>query len=268
LLIGVLVFSFYCFRPAPLHFNSNAYQVFKDKQPVVAAQMEQQYAILHSESSRMAYSMSATRSEDPQLSAGFLSKRAQMQQLRDSVQHIITRNGYSPDSGDTNYIFLYFVQHSLPAGLVGLVFAVIILASWGSISAALNALAATSLVDIHLDHLSNYTNVQQVKLGRLHTLGWGVFCVFVAMFAARLGSLIEAVNVLGSLFYGTILGIFLVAFYCKSISGKSVLRAAVIAEAAIIVIYCLDIVSFLWLNVAGALFVIALGYLFQLARKN
>ena len=96
----------------------------------------------------------------------------------------------------------------------------------------------------------------ELYYGRLHTLGWGIFCICVAMFAAKLGSLIEAVNILGSLFYGTILGIFLVAFYVKRAKGGIVFAAAVIAELSVVGIYLLDIVSFLWLNVIGALIVV------------
>jgi SSS family solute:Na+ symporter len=101
---------------------------------------------------------------------------------------------------------------------------------------------------------------KELYYGRLHTLCWGVFCICVAMFAARLGSLIEAVNILGSLFYGTILGIFLVAFYVKKAKGNTVFAAAIIAEISVVVIYLLDIVSFLWLNVVGALVVVLVSF--------
>jgi Na+/pantothenate symporter len=153
----------------------------------------------------------------------------------------------------------------LPVGVVGLLFAVIILASWGSISAALNSLAASSLIDIHL--LDNKKDEKtELRLGRMHTLGWGVFCIGVAMFAAKMGSLIEAVNILGSLFYGTILGIFLVAFYIKSVNGKTVFLAAIITEVAVVAIYMFDIVSFLWLNVIGALLLMLLCYIIDIRK--
>jgi hypothetical protein len=142
-------------------------------------------------------------------------------------------------------------------GLVGLLFVVIFLASWGSISAALNSLAASSLMDVQLlAHKIPPAEDRQLWLGRMHTLGWGVFCIGVAMFASRIGSLIEAVNILGSLFYGTILGIFLVAFYVKKAKGSLVFGAAVITEICVVLIYMADVVSFLWLNAIGALLVV------------
>src|SRR5690606_32426342 len=139
---------------------------------------------------------------------------------------------------------------TLPKGLVGLLFAVIILASWGSISAALNSLASSSMMDIQL--LGNkkvLSEKKQLSIGRMHTLLWGIFCIGVAMFATKMGSLIEAVNILGSLFYGTILGIFLVAFYMKKVKGEAVFIAAILTEVCIIWIYLANIISFLWLNV-------------------
>jgi len=154
----------------------------------------------------------------------------------------------------------------LPKGIVGLLFAVIILASWGSISAALNSLTASSLMDVQMLGRKKLEPKQELYYGRLHTLVWGIFCICVAMFAAKLGSLIEAVNILGSLFYGTILGIFLVAFYMKRVKGNVVFTAAIIAEASVIVIYLLDIVSFLWLNVIGALLVVLISMFSYVVR--
>jgi SSS family solute:Na+ symporter len=173
--------------------------------------------------------------------------------MRDSVRRLMTQTNKAQDSNDTNYIFLYFVKNTLPIGLVGLLFAVIFLASWGSISAALNSLASSSLIDIQLlDNDQKLSEQKQLLLGRLHTLGWGIFCIAVAMFATKLGSLIEAVNILGSLFYGTILGIFLVAFYVKRVNGNTVFFAALFAEIVVVAVYLADIISFLWLNVIGA----------------
>ena len=135
-----------------------------------------------------------------------------------------------------------------------------------SISAALNSLAACSLKDVHLIFSKKQIDdTTELKYSRLHTLGWGIFSIAVAMFATQMGSLIEAVNVLGSLFYGPILGIFLVAFYFKKINGTIVFISAILSEIVVIAVYEFDVVSFLWLNVVGAAAVIAfstLGLLF------
>jgi SSS family transporter len=266
LLIGALVFAFYSFQPAPLYFNTGAYNNYKHHEPQQAAIAEARYASLHRQTETQAIQIAQLRKENsPQLDAAvtqFKQGQAATQRLRDSVSYHLNAKGYSQDRNDTNYIFLYFVRHSLPQGLVGLLFAVIILASWGSISAALNSLTSSSLMDIQMMGKPPLPEKQQLYYGRLHTLAWGIFCIAVAMFATQLGSLIEAVNVLGSLFYGTILGIFLVAFYVKRASGNAVFISAIIAEVIVCVVYALDIVSFLWLNVVGALTVVLICLLF------
>jgi Na+/proline symporter len=154
---------------------------------------------------------------------------------------------------------------NLPKGLVGLLIAVIFLAAWGSIAAALNSLSSCTVVDFHKKFINtNCTEIKDYSISKWYTFGWGVFSIVVAMFAHNLGnSLIEAVNILGSLFYGVILGIFLVAFWIKHVKGNAVFVAAVIAEILIFIIYKLDIISFLWLNVIGALLVIVLSLMLQ-----
>lgn len=272
LLIGALVFAFYSFQPAPLYFNTAAYNAMKTQEPQATAMLETRYDQLHQAYENQAFELiHLNKEENKQLLDSslqlFTQTRQQIQSLRDSVSAHISDRHYSPDKNDTNYIFLYFVKNALPKGIVGLLFAVIILASWGSISAALNSLTASSLMDIQMLGRAKLGPKQELYYGRLHTLVWGIFCICVAMFAAKLGSLIEAVNILGSLFYGTILGIFLVAFYMKRVKGNVVFTAAIIAEASVIVVYLLDIVSFLWLNVIGALVVVMLSLVSYFSRE-
>jgi Na+/proline symporter len=154
----------------------------------------------------------------------------------------------------------------LPKGLIGLLIAVIFLAAWGSIAAALNALASCTVVDIHKKFINKeLTPKMDYRISKLYTLAWGIFCIIVAESASNLGnSLIETVNILGSLFYGVILGIFLVAFWIKKINGTAVFYASILSEILVILIYKADIISFLWLNVIGAGLVIITGYLFQM----
>ena len=155
-------------------------------------------------------------------------------------------------------------------GLIGLVFAIIFLAAWGSIAAALNSLAACTVVDFHKKFfVKKETELEDYKVSQWYTLGWGVFCIIISMFAYNIGnSLIEAVNILGSLFYGVILGIFLVAFGIRYVKGHAVFYAALISELLVILIYNLDIISFLWLNVIGALLVVLLSLLLQPLLKQ
>ena len=273
LLIGALVFAFYSFQPAPLYFNTAAYNTLKTQEPLATALLEARYNNLHQRYEKQSFAIANLNKDNNKLQLDssiqqFTQTRQEIQTLRDSVSNHISAQHYSPDKNDTNYIFLYFVKNALPKGIVGLLFAVIILASWGSISAALNSLTASSLMDVQLLGKPKLTPKAELYYGRLHTLAWGVFCICVAMFAAKLGSLIEAVNILGSLFYGTILGIFLVAFYVKRAKGNVVFTAAVIAEASVIIIYLLDIVSFLWLNVIGAMLVVLLSMVCYFKNNN
>ena len=168
-------------------------------------------------------------------------------------------------------IFFYvLLSIILPKGLVGLLIAVIFLAAWGSIAAALNALASCTVVDIHkIFFRKDLTHAMDYRISKIYTLCWGIFCIAVAEFASNLGnSLIETVNILGSLFYGVILGIFLVAFWFRQIKANAIFYASVVAEIFVIVIYKADVISFLWLNVIGALLVIVFGYILQLFIKT
>jgi SSS family solute:Na+ symporter len=160
--------------------------------------------------------------------------------------------------------------------LVGLLIAIIFLASWGSIAAALNSLASCTMIDFycrikkHQPHIkvSDLQEAHHYRLSKWFTLGWGIFCIIVAQFSTNMGSLIQAVNEYGSLFYGVILGIFLVAFYMRSIKGNAVFYSGVIGEVIVLITYLLDkfgIIGFgfLWLNVVGALAVVVLSWIMQ-----
>ncbi len=243
LLVGVLVFSFYQYHKAPVYFDATKIvaaknTVYKDTLVV----LEQKYA-------------AAIAGQDiPQLNT-----------LRTQYKTVLKKALPGDDANDTNFIFLRFVVDNLPKGLVGLLIAVIFLAAWGSIAAALNSLASCTVVDFHKKFINTHcSDAKDYTISRWYTFGWGVFSIIVAMFAHNLGnSLIEAVNILGSLFYGVILGIFLVAFWIKHVKGNAVFMAAVISEILIFLIYKLDVISFLWLNVIGALLVIVLSLVLQ-----
>ncbi|MNK70809.1 Sodium/glucose cotransporter [compost metagenome] len=270
LLIGALLFAFFSLKPAPVYFNERSYQHLKETKPEQAAVFEKEHqnlqAKFNTESKEI---LKLKENNSPQLQKtiqDFKNTQSQVKDLHGRVEEAINSSNYNAEKTDTNYIFLYFVKNTLPVGMIGLLFAVIFLASWGSISAALNSLAACSLKDVHLIFKKEIPDDEtELRYSRLHTLAWGIFSIGVAMFATQMGSLIEAVNVLGSLFYGPILGIFLVAFYFKKVKGANVFISAILSEITVIAIYNFDIVSFLWLNVIGALAVIifsAIGLIF------
>jgi Na+/proline symporter len=206
----------------------------------------------------------------------------QLQQRSDSIRKKVKAwmqtAKVEGDTSDTNYIFLRFVVDNLPMGMVGLLIAVIFLASWGSIAAAINSLASSTMVDFHRRFSKRQiTNEEEYQMSKRYTLWWGVFCIIVAMYSYNIGnSLIETVNELGSLFYGPILGVFLVAFFFKKItSGHAVFYATMLTQILVLAIYIpakmkLIGLGFLWLNPIGAFSVILFSLLLQpiLAEKK
>ncbi|ANI87912.1 sodium:solute symporter [Arachidicoccus ginsenosidimutans] len=259
LLIGALIFALFSMKPAPMTFNNDAWQALQKHSPKEAAMLETQ----HTQLEKQLQNESAVLLQQRHSGASAISKNEAIQSFRNTqaklnalhtkTQTAINSASLTPEDNDTNYIFLYFVKNNLPVGLIGLLFAAIFLANWGSTSAALHSLAVSSLVDVQ-EQLSKEKpdETMRLKYGKLHTLLWGIFCILVAFLASKMGSLIEAVNVLGSIFYGTILGIFLVAFYIKKINTKVVFGSIILTQILVVVIYFLNIISFLWLNVIGA----------------
>lgn len=243
LMIGVLVFSFYQYNKAPIYFDD--VQIASAKNTIKKdslENLEKQYALIAADND------------------------VEKTTIRKEYKAVLKRALPHSDVNDTNYIFLRFVIDYLPKGLIGLLIAVIFLAAWGSIAAALNALASCTVVDIHKKFINKeLTPNKDYRISKLYTLAWGIFCIVVAESASNLGnSLIETVNILGSLFYGVILGIFLVAFWIKQIKGHAVFYASLISELLVILIYKADIISFLWLNVIGAVLVIITAAVFQI----
>ena len=265
LFIGVLVFAFFQLTEPPVFFNQTVVEQAKNTPYADSLlHMESEFSALFRSNKELRNSIQSLSSPDATLQATLQAGIDEQQQLR--RQYIATLHEAVPgaEASDTNYVFLYFVTNYLPVGLVGLLIAVIIMAAWGSISAALNSLASSTIVDIHSTLSKNeLSEAKSYQYSKWYTLFWGLFCVGVAMFATNMGSLIEAVNVLGSLFYGVILGIFLTAFFLPSVKGHAIFWAAVAGELCIILIYKMDLTSFLWLNPIGAAIVMALSLFFQ-----
>ena len=247
LTLGVLVFSFYLFHKAPVYFDET--RKTEAENTVYAGQLK----LLETQYTKA-------------FEAGSIDEATA---LRNQYKSVIQQALNGREANDTNYIFLSFVKENLPVGLIGLLFAIIFLSGWGSVAAAINALAACTIVDFHKRFSKNSSEENDYKISKWYTLAWGIFCIGIAMFANTIGnSLIEAVNILGSLFYGVILGIFLVAFWLKKIGGKAVFIAAIISEIIILLIFKADVVSFLWLNAIGAILVISIAQALQLFMKE
>ena len=267
LMIGVLVFTFYQFNSAPTFFNNYELKRLETspyKNELVV--LQQQLAVVDAEKSTVLVEYGSNKSDQALLHMQQL--QTQTDEVRKSIKELIKKN--NGKDNDTNYIFLRFVLDHLPTGLVGLIIAVIFLASWSSIGAALNSLASTTIVDVHKRLLrKNDTSEKDYKFSKLYSLLWGVFCIAIAMYVSSSdGSLIEAVNILGSLFYGTILGIYLVAFYAKKVKGNAVFIAAILSEVLVVVLFSLNetkVISlgWLWLSAIGALSVVGFGLIIQ-----
>ncbi|NIJ54956.1 sodium:solute symporter [Dyadobacter arcticus] len=266
LLVGVLVFAFYQFTAPPLFFN----QTVVDK--IKTTQYASEYNALESQHNQiqatkrpqvLALTDALKRGDEKAIenSRNTLAKmEASVGKVRTDAQTLLSKaNG--GDTNDVNYIFLRFVIDYLPVGMVGLLIAVILLASMGSVASAYNSLASCTVVDIYKRMVRKDNDSHDyVAASRWATFFWGVFCIFVAQYASRLGSMIEAVNILGSLFYGVILGIFLVAFYFKNINSRAVFWGSIIGEIFVVTSYILDLTAFLWLNLIGCTLVIAFAW--------
>lgn len=269
LLIGALLFTFYMMFQSPVFFNqkqldkvyasgcedciSQLKKVEAEHDSLCAVGATQTHLLLSAQKNN-----SSTESIEKDLHQ---TEKLKGEKRKEAIA-LIKQADKTADVNDTNYIFLYFVVHHLPKGLVGLLIAVIFLAAWGSIAAALNSLCSSTVIDLYKRvWVKNESDTHYYNMSKWVTLFWGVFCIATAMFASQLGSLIEAVNVLGSIFYGPMLGIFVVAFYLKKIGGKEVFYAALVSQATVIGVYWADIISFLWLNVIGCLVVVVVATL-------
>ena len=260
LLVGALVFTFYQINPSPVFFN----QAIAGKVTDTAAYsklgaIEDQFNTLAATQSSLVTSYLGSPKNEP-LVDSIRSNQARINETRNQYKSVLKEAVPAADTNDTNYIFLRFVVDHLPVGLVGLLIAVIFLAAWGSIAAALNSLASSTMCDLHKQYAkAPLSSLEEYRLSKWYTLAWGIFCIITAQFATDMGSLIEAVNVLGSLFYGVILGIFLVAFFFRHVGGNAVFWRAVCTEAIVILLFWKSKIAFLWLNAIGAFVLVLLA---------
>ncbi len=275
LFIGVLLFVFYQFNPSPLFFNNN--EVDKMKQSTYAAEwqvLEQQNQANFKSRKELAHQLDnalgkKNESEVSDTRVAIAKYEAELAMLRKQAAALMLKNDKRAETDDTNYVFLRFVVDYLPHGLIGLLIAVIFAASMQSKSAELNALASCTVVDIYKRMFKKEASeAHYLFVSKASTALWGLYAIGVAMFANKLGSLIEAVNVLGSLFYGTILGIFLVAFFLKGVKGSAAFFAAIMAELFVLYLYFCTDISFLWFNLFGCAAVMLLSLLLNPLLKE
>jgi len=267
LLLGVLVFVAYRFEPAPVFFNPaeaakaaagpHADDWHAAERAWDHSRAELAKALREEHAARKGGDAAAERDAHARGLAADVAANAAR------VRAVIAISSTDPNANtnDTNYIFLRYVLSHLPVGMVGLVLAAIFAAAMNSSMSELNALASTTVVDV-VERLKWASDERELLAwSRFATLFWVVFAVGFAQFAARLGSLVEAVNIMGSLFYGTMLGIFLTALFVKRAGGTAVFTAAILGEAAVIVCWKLTPLSFLWWNLIGCVLTLAIAAL-------
>lgn len=266
LLLGVLVYVFFVFVQPPLFFDPAADQAVRSGPAAASyAALERQYAAATTERRLAAgdlIDVSRGHAEEKRIAARARLRTAQdsVDAIRKNASRVIHDHVPGADGNDTNYIFLHFVLRYLPAGLVGLVFACIFTASLSSSSGELSALATISIIDLYRRFFRpDRSERQYLRASRLFMVLWGAYGIFFAQYARSLGSLIEAVNILGSLFYGTMLGIFLVAFYADRVGGRGAFWGAVAGEAVVISCFLWTDIAWLWYNVIGCAVVVTVA---------
>ena len=179
------------------------------------------------------------------------------------------------ETNDRDYMFISFILKYLPKGLIGLLLAVILSAAMSSTASEINALATITSIDLYKRNREGVTHVSTakddthyVKMTKIFTLGWGILAIIIACFASLAENLIQLVNIIGSIFYGNVLGIFLLAFFFKSVKGNAVFVAALITQVAVIFVWWIELMPYLWLNLFGCLLVMILALIIQSTQKK
>jgi Na+/proline symporter len=273
LLIGVMVFVFFQFNPVPLNFNpNNKIIVEKSIYKGEYNALEQKLSKLSEEKKEinLIYIDHLNQNYDnPILRKELVAISNKENDLRDQAREIISKADSKSETNDKDYVFIHFILHYLPKGLIGLLLAVILSAAMSSTASGINALASTTAIDIYKRNVKREKSEKHfVNATKFFTLLWGIIAILFACVGTLFENLIQLVNIVGSIFYGTVLGIFLVGFYIKYVKAKAIFWGAVISQLLIFYIYYLDVVSFLWLNFIGAMFTIFLSMLLQFISRN
>lgn len=268
LLIGVMVFVFFQFNPVPLNFNPNNKMVIEksiykeeyhhlEKQLADLSEEKKEFNLLYIDHLNQNY-------DNPILRKKLTALSYKENDLRDQAKELISKADAKAETNDKDYVFINFILNYLPKGLIGLLLAVILSAAMSSTASGLTALASTTAIDIYKRNLKEAkSDKHYVNATRVFTVFWGIVAILFACIGTLFENLIQLVNIIGSIFYGTVLGIFLVGFYIKYIRAKAIFWGAIITQLLIFYIFYLDIVSFLWLNFIGALLTIIIAMMLQ-----
>ncbi|MGB5383544.1 MAG: sodium:solute symporter [Lutimonas sp.] len=264
LLVGVCVFVFYQFNPSPLNFNPAATIAVKNSdQAAIYNSLEEEHSRILEEKKVLQLKFGGEQ-VDAQTREQIEVLNKEEIENREKAKEIITLADDKVETNDKDYVFIHFILNNLPKGLIGLLLAVILSAAMSSTASEINALASTTVVDIYKRSVREEENEQHyVSATKWFTILWGILAIVFASVASLFDNLIQLVNIIGSIFYGNILGIFLIAFFIKYVRANAVFTAAIITQAIIIAVFKMDILPFLWLNLLGCVLVIILAMLIQ-----
>jgi len=262
LLLGVMVFIFYQYETPPIHFNpKNINEIKNSKYANDFLRVKRQFTSTQTKKKKLLLESDFFDNQGHKNEYIKLEKKNKEQ--RKKVKELILKNNINASTNDRDYIFITFIINHLPKGIIGLLLAVIFAAAMSSTASELNALSATTLIDLYKRHKPNLTQIHYVNMAKVFTLMWGVIAIIFALSGNLFENLIQLVNIIGSIFYGTILGIFLIAIFVKKIGSNPVFFAAIISELIVITLYYLDFFGYLWLNVIGTFLTISISFIIQ-----
>lgn len=265
LLIGVMIFVFYQFESAPLNFNP---QVISTLEKSVENNSFKKIELENINTQKKIRSILIDFSNLDVENKNNIDSLVKLEKSqRNQVKELIKNVDPSLESNDKDYVFISYILKYLPNGLIGLLIAVILSAAMSSTASELNALAATSVIDLYTNN-NHKSDIHYVNVSKWFTLIWGLIAILCASFGSLFENLIQLVNIIGSLFYGTILGVFLIALFLKHIKAKAVFYAAILSEISIIFIFLQDVVGFLWLNLIGVILTILFSTMIQFTIKE
>jgi Na+/proline symporter len=272
LFIGVMVFVFYLFTRPPMHFDAPTLARVEVARPAEVHALEQRFdrAFEAERAAALAYLTARGRSEEPAVRARLTAAAHDLTQIRDETKQLVRQTVPDAKSGktDADFVFLSFVLAQLPVGLIGLLLAVILCAAMSSVAGELSALGSTTTVDFYLRLRQALgrpagPRSRDLRVSQLAMVAWGLLVLGFASVASLFANLIEAVNIIGSLFYGTILGLFVVALFLRRITATPVLIGAIVAELLVVALFWRSTLSYLWFNAIGCATVVVVSGLLQ-----
>ena len=271
LLVGVMVFVFYQFNESPLNFNPTAIEDVRNSEfasEFHQLEIDKKEIELAIKDKQLLYFNVENIIDKKNISNEITYLNSLENGLRAQTKKLILKANPAAETNDKDYVFIHFILTNLPRGLIGLLLAVIISAAMSSTASELNALASTTAIDLYKRNVRVRDEKHYVKASKWFTLLWGVIAISIACVAHLFDNLIQLVNIIGSIFYGNVLGVFLLAFFIKYVKSNAVFWAAIITQLIIIYLWYIDLMPYLWLNLVGCSIVIFIAVVFQLIIGN